>query len=107
MNEYRTCAKKSAKQTQLCSSDVPYRSREQRAADERQRLTGIRNIHGATEAIGYACSNLMEMKDLLPPAADERIDYLTPDHVVELEKQVLLLVDREEKRLNSLLAAGE
>lgn len=89
--------------TQECSPDVPYRSREQRAADERQRLTGIRNQHEATSAVGHACSNLMEMKDALPPAADERIDYLTSDEVNAQEAQLLRVVELEEARLHRLL----
>jgi hypothetical protein len=63
MNEDRTCATSSAKQTQVCSRDVL-----------RREMILTRNKHGAMSAIGARCSTIVELIQMpeLPQALYDR-----------------------------------
>ncbi len=98
VNDARTCADSDTPVTQPRSVDV--------LAQTKSDLRAIRRQYGATSAIGHCCSNLDELLEKLPPGAEDRIDYLTPDGVLEQRARQIVTIQKENGRLARLLAAA-
>lgn len=98
MNEDRTCANKSAKQTQVGSRTV--------LEQTRRDLIVMRDSRGATTAPGYRCSNTVELLET-PPHPAHLIKYFTKEGEAYWRNRRTENIQQQTGDLRRLLAAGE
>ncbi len=72
----------------------------------RRKLVALRNAHGADTPIGHRCSNLIEMIQNMPPAEEDRIEYLEQPIIKSQRENLIDSIKKTMAEIDDLVSKG-